>query len=121
MGSQPRSLTFLVPFPTFTKQQIKMAASAFVSNGTEKKTSAMMVWTPVNNKFFETFSFLPPLSDEEVSKQVEYMVRKGYAPCIEFAMPDVAFTTSHLSPAVASDIDSSSYAGYYDNRYWTMW
>jgi len=96
-------------------------ASAFVSNGTEQKTSAMMVWTPVNNKFFETFSFLPPMSDADISKQVEYMVRKSYTPCIEFAMPENAFTTSHLSPEMNSGIDSRTYAGYYDNRYWTMW
>merc|ERR1711920_463684 len=47
--------------PLKAASPLNKAASAFVSNGTEKKTSAMMVWTPVNNKFFETFSFLPPL------------------------------------------------------------
>eukprot|EP01024_Parvocaulis_polyphysoides_P049874 TRINITY_DN48556_c0_g1_i2.p3 TRINITY_DN48556_c0_g1~~TRINITY_DN48556_c0_g1_i2.p3 ORF type:complete len:108 (+),score=17.04 TRINITY_DN48556_c0_g1_i2:3-326(+) len=25
----------------------------------------MMVWQPFNNKFFETFSFLPPLTDDK--------------------------------------------------------
>merc|ERR1712083_861843 len=67
-------------------------ASAFVSNGTEQKTSAMLVWTPVNNKFFETFSFLPPLSYQEISGQIAYMTRKGFTPCIEFAMTEEAYT-----------------------------
>lgn len=35
------------------------------------------VWTPIDNKFFETFSFLPPLSDEEIAKQVDYIVNNG--------------------------------------------
>lgn len=96
-------------------------ASAFVSNGTEKKTSAMLVWTPVNNKFFETFSFLPPLDYNDINKQISYMTRKGFTPCIEFAMPECAFTTSHLAPAVNAGIDSRAFSGYYDNRYWTMW
>ena len=33
---------------------------------------------------FETFSFLPPLSDAEISKQVQYLLNNGWTPCIEF-------------------------------------
>ncbi|KAG2437316.1 hypothetical protein HXX76_005973 [Chlamydomonas incerta] len=29
------------------------------------QANQMMVWTPVNNKMFETFSYLPPLTDED--------------------------------------------------------
>jgi ribulose-bisphosphate carboxylase small chain len=38
----------------------------------------MKVWTPVNNKFFETLSFLPPLSDAEIVKQIGYIVAKDW-------------------------------------------
>merc|ERR1740138_80214 len=77
----------------------------------------MMVWTPVDNKYFETFSYLPPLTDAEIAKQVDYLVRNGATPCIEFAEPEHAFTLTHGF----SGIDTDASAGYYDNRYWTMW
>mmetsp|Transcript_22840 Transcript_22840/g.27616 ORF Transcript_22840/g.27616 Transcript_22840/m.27616 type:complete len:196 (+) Transcript_22840:87-674(+) len=93
----------------------KTESSKFVSNGFN--TSAMMVWTPNNNKFFETFSYLPPLSDEDIAKQVAFMVSKGYTPCLEFAEEEVALTVDHGT----SQLDSRTFAGYYDNRYWTMW
>ena len=48
-----------------------------VSNG-GTTTAQFKVWTPLNNRFFETLSFLPPLSDAEVAKQIEYIVGKGW-------------------------------------------
>ncbi len=39
--------------------------------------SRPQVWTPINNKFFETFSYLPPLGDDEIAKQVDYIVNNG--------------------------------------------
>ena len=35
------------------------------------------MWTPLDNKYFETFSYLPPLSDDEIAKQVDYIVNNG--------------------------------------------
>jgi ribulose-bisphosphate carboxylase small chain len=68
-----------------------------------------------SRRFFETFSYLPPLTDSEISRQVDYLVQKGYTPCIEFEDAATAYVTR------SSGIDSSAAAGYYDNRYWTMW
>lgn len=46
------------------------------------------MWTPINNKFFETFSFLPPLSDDEIAKQVDYIVNNGELHCtVEALLP----------------------------------
>merc|ERR1711966_340962 len=95
----------------------KAANPMAVSNG--YTTSAMMVWTPNNNKFFETMSYLPPLSPQEIAKQIDYIVACGWTPCLEFASPETAFTMSHDSGF--SQIVSSATAGYYDNRYWAMW
>ena len=72
--------------------------------------------TPTNNKFFETFSFLPPLSNDEISKQVAYIVNNGWTPCLEFAEPEQAYVSSENS--IRYGPVSS---GYQDNRYWTMW
>jgi ribulose bisphosphate carboxylase small subunit len=72
--------------------------------------------TPTNNKFFETFSFLPPLSNDEITKQVNYIVGNGWTPCLEFAEPEQAYVSSHNSERFGP-VSS----GYQDNRYWTMW
>jgi ribulose-bisphosphate carboxylase small chain len=47
---------------------------------------------------FETFSFLPPLSDAQILKQVQYILDQGYIPAIEFS--EESEPTQH---------------------YWTMW
>jgi len=91
------------------------AKMAGVSNGS--KVSMMNVWQPNNNKFFETLSFLPPLSSQDIAKQIQYIVGKGWTPCLEFASPDTAYTVDH-GP---NNIVSSASCGYYDNRYWSMW
>jgi ribulose-bisphosphate carboxylase small chain len=85
-----------------------------VSNGAV--TKAMQVWTPINNKFFETFSYLPPLTDDEIAKQVDYIVNNGFVPTLEFAQPEEAY---------AQNINNKNFGNgepnYADNRYWTMW
>ena len=56
-------------------------------------------------------SYLPPLSDEDIAKQVVYLVNQGWSPCIEFASQEEADTNQlfFAGPAL------------YENRYWTMW
>ena len=56
-------------------------------------------------------SYLPDLSDEEISKQVDYLVGNGWSPLIEFASQEEADTNQlfFAGPAL------------YENRYWTMW
>jgi ribulose-bisphosphate carboxylase small chain len=34
---------------------------------------------------FETFSYLPPLSDDQISRQVQYILDQGYIPAVEFS------------------------------------
>ncbi len=47
---------------------------------------------------YETFSYLPPLSDAQIAKQVQYILDQGYIPAIEFS--EVSEPTQH---------------------YWTLW
>jgi ribulose-bisphosphate carboxylase small chain len=69
----------------------------------------LQVWNPYGNPKFETLSYLPPLSDEQIAKQVEFMIRQNLIPCLEF---DKKGTVSR---------DNFQGSGYYDGRYWTMW
>ncbi|EFJ43324.1 ribulose-bisphosphate carboxylase small subunit [Volvox carteri f. nagariensis] len=83
---------------------------------TPAQANKMMVWTPVNNKMFETFSYLPPLTDEQIAAQVDYIVANGWIPCLEFAEADKAYV-SNESTVRFGPVSCL----YYDNRYWTMW
>lgn len=66
-------------------------------------------------RFFETFSYLPPLTDDQISKQVDYIIRQGWIPCLEFS--------AGASDAYIKDISNIRFSGktpcgpgYYDNR-----
>merc|ERR1712178_339548 len=72
----------------------KAAAPEFtVSNGTTT-TAVFKVWTPVN-----------------------YIIAKGWNPCIEFSEPENALTLTHGNDGIIS----SATCGYSSNRYWPMW
>jgi len=43
---------------------------------------------------FETFSYLPPLSDDQIARQVDYIVNNGWTPCLEFSEPENAYVKS---------------------------
>ncbi|MBK5937398.1 MAG: ribulose bisphosphate carboxylase small subunit [Halorhodospira halophila] len=44
-----------------------------------------------NSRRFETFSYLPEMSDADVRKQVQYIVDQGWNPAIEHTEPENAF------------------------------
>lgn len=45
---------------------------------------------PASRKF-ETFSYLPAMSTEQIRAQVEYIVKKGWNPAVEHSEPENAF------------------------------
>ncbi|KAF8765844.1 hypothetical protein HU200_008358 [Digitaria exilis] len=81
--------------------------SGFVSNG--GRIRCMQVWPTDNNKKFETLSYLPPLTTDELLKQVDYLIRSNWIPCLEFSSVGFVYRENSNSP------------GYYDGRYWTLW
>ena len=64
----------------------------------------------------ETFSFLP-LSDADLTKQVQYLLNNGWTPCLNSRTRP----TPTLTTTAGLVLDSSVNANYYDNRYWVMW
>ncbi|VAI30891.1 unnamed protein product [Triticum turgidum subsp. durum] len=83
------------------------ASLGSVSNG--GRIRCMQVWPIEGIKKFETLSYLPPLSTEALLKQVDYLIRSKWVPCLEFSKVGFIFREHNASP------------GYYDGRYWTMW
>ena len=68
-------------------------------------------------RYFETLSFLPPLTEPQIAKQVDYIVGNSWVPCLEFQEADGAYV-ANINNTRFHDNGS---CGYYDNRYWTMW
>ncbi|KAJ4909870.1 hypothetical protein Rs2_04491 [Raphanus sativus] len=68
------------------------------------------VWPPVGKKKFETLSYLPDFTDVEIAKEVDYLIRNKWIPCIEFELEHGFVYREH-----------GNIPGYYDGRYWTMW
>ncbi|XP_061348694.1 ribulose bisphosphate carboxylase small subunit, chloroplastic 1-like isoform X1 [Gastrolobium bilobum] len=99
-------LKSMAGFPVTRKTNNDITSIA--SNG--GRVQCMQVWPPINKKKFETLSYLPPLSPESLAKEVEYLLRKGWIPCLEFELEHgFVYRENNRSP------------GYYDGRYWTMW
>jgi ribulose-bisphosphate carboxylase small chain len=46
---------------------------------------------------FETFSYLPPLSDDQIARQVDYIVNNNWTPCLEFSEPENAYVQSNTT------------------------
>ncbi|KAL5553170.1 hypothetical protein UlMin_040571 [Ulmus minor] len=82
--------------------------TSIASNG--GRVQCMQVWPPRGLKKFETLSYLPDLTETQLLKEIDYLLVKGWVPCLEFEVgPAFVYRENHRSP------------GYYDGRYWTMW
>ncbi|MCE7766471.1 hypothetical protein GQL56_27950 [Pseudomonas putida] len=93
-------------FPVSRKQNLDITSIA--SNG--GRVQCMQVWPPINMKKYETLSYLPDLSQEQLLSEIEYLLKNGWVPCLEFETEKgFVYREHHKSP------------GYYDGRYWTMW
>ncbi|KMT18551.1 hypothetical protein BVRB_2g026850 [Beta vulgaris subsp. vulgaris] len=94
-----------VAFPVTKKND---DITSLASNG--GRVQCMQVWPPLGLKKFETLSYLPPLTTEQLLAEVNYLLVKGWIPCLEFEVKDgFVYREHNKSP------------GYYDGRYWTMW
>ncbi|KAI6674203.1 hypothetical protein NL676_002109 [Syzygium grande] len=112
--ASPAQVSMVAPFtglksvPAFPATRKSDDITSFASNG--GRVQCMQVWPPVGKKKFETLSYLPPLSREELLKEIEYLLRMNWVPCLEFELEKgFVYRKYHKSP------------GYYDGRYWTMW
>ncbi|KAG5247545.1 hypothetical protein OIU76_029767 [Salix suchowensis] len=93
-------------FPVSTRKANDITSIA--SNG--GRVQCMQVWPPTGLKKFETLSYLPDLTTEQLAKEIEYLLRSKWVPCLEFELEKGWVYREHArSP------------GYYDGRYWTMW
>ncbi|KAJ4825679.1 Ribulose bisphosphate carboxylase small chain 3, chloroplastic [Turnera subulata] len=94
---------FTSAFPVTLK-----TSKSLPTNGS--KIRCMQVWPPYGKKKYETLSYLPDLDETQLASEIEYLIRNGWIPCLEFeTQHGFVYRENHRSP------------GYYDGRYWTMW
>ena len=110
---QVQVMSFVVQKPGQTAASSSTSYWAMAGTTGEKD---MKVWTPIDNQKFETFSYLPPLSDGDIAKQVDFIIRNGLSPCLEFSSKETSTVSNDNTVRF-----TGTAAGYYDNRYWTMW
>ena len=61
---------------------------------------------------FETLSFLPPLDEEAIAKQIDYIIRNNWTPCLEFSEAKFAYVASDST----NHVNGPNYCNYFDNR-----
>ncbi|XVF71640.1 hypothetical protein PTKIN_Ptkin12aG0055300 [Pterospermum kingtungense] len=82
--------------------------TSLASNG--GRVQCMKVWPPLGLIKFETLSYLPDLKPEELAREVDYLLRSKWVPCLEFELEHASVYRKY-----------SNVPTYYDGRYWTMW
>merc|ERR1719236_176143 len=70
---------------------------------------SMQAYSPYDGKKYETLSYLPPMDNTQIEKQIRYMIANGWAPALEFSDDGDVYLNTRMGP------------GYYDNRYWSMY
>lgn len=100
----------------------------------------MQVWPTQGKKKFETLSYLPDLTREQLASEIDYLIRSKWIPCVEFEL-EVLFSINHIIYTYMWTIlkiylqfimsiymqhgfvyrENHRSPGYYDGRYWTMW
>ncbi|KAM7278778.1 hypothetical protein ACFE04_005912 [Oxalis oulophora] len=114
INGSPAQATMVAPFSglrstsSFPVTKKTTDITSVATNG--GRVQCMQVWPPLGLKKFETLSYLPQLTREQLAKEVDYLLKNKWIPCLEFDCG---------SGFISRDYHSSP--GYYDGRYWTMW
>merc|ERR1712003_177410 len=90
-------------------QEPAIAMAAVQPTQALRAAGQMQAYSPFNAKKYETLSYLPELSDADIAKQIEYMIKNKWTPCLEVAADGDIYLNTRMGP------------GYYDNRYWSMY
>jgi len=69
----------------------------------------IQAYSPFNGKKYETLSYLPQLSNEAIKKQIDFMIKNRWTPCLEINDDGDIYLNTAMGPT------------YYDNRYWSMY
>jgi ribulose-bisphosphate carboxylase small chain len=71
--------------------------------------ASMQAYSPFDGEKYETLSYLPALSNNEIKGQINYMIKNQWTPCLEMSGDGTIYLNTRMGP------------GYYDNRYWSLY
>merc|ERR1712113_16974 len=69
----------------------------------------IQAYSPFNNKKYETLSYLPQLSNDAIKKQIDFIIKNHWTPCLEMSDDGDIYQNTEMGP------------NYYDNRYWSLY
>merc|ERR1712007_236139 len=105
MGGFALAALLSLPSARYTEESaIGMAATPNLA-----KQGAMQAYSPFNGKKYETLSYLPQLQNDDIRKQIEFMIRNRWTPCLEISGDGDIYLNTAMGP------------NYYDNRYWSLY
>merc|ERR1719420_288500 len=94
-----------LPSARYTEaSEIAMAATPSLA-----KQGAMQAYSPFNGKKYETLSYLPQLQNDDIRKQITFMIKNHWTPCLEVSDDGDIYLNTAMGP------------NYYDNRYWSLY
>jgi ribulose-bisphosphate carboxylase small chain len=112
--TQPAQAQFLQPLARMQPQIAVDATTQRLSlKGTPEanleRLAQIQAYSPFNGKKYETLSYLPPLTNEDIAKQITFMIKNHWTPCLEVSDDGDIYLNTAMGP------------NYYDNRYWSLY
>jgi len=101
--------TNLAAMPTSLRGPLAAAPSPTQSASCGSLKFSIQAYSPFDGKKYETLSYLPQISNQDIEKQISYMIRNSWTPGLEFSQDGDVYLNTRMGP------------GYYDNRYWSMY
>ncbi|CAI0451077.1 unnamed protein product [Linum tenue] len=88
--------------------------TSITSNG--GRVQCMKVWPPLGLKKYETLSYLPPLTEEQLGKEVDYLLRSGWVPCLEFEL-EVRSPVFQIRVVLCYNVRTETWVSIYAARF----
>merc|ERR1712224_532185 len=65
-------------------------------------SKSMQAYSPYNGKKYETLSYLPQLSNDDIRKQIDYMIRNSWTPSLEFSDDGDVYLNTRMGPSITT-------------------
>merc|ERR1719387_2431227 len=107
--TQPVQGQFLQPLAKMQSPMNAHTATLGVPGADLQSIAQIQAYSPFNGKKYETLSYLPPLTNEDIAKQITFMIKNHWTPCLEVSDDGDIYLNTAMGP------------NYYDNRYWSLY
>merc|ERR1712151_50257 len=106
--TQPAQRQFLQPLAKAHAATLTPSMQG-VPEANLQSVAQIQAYSPFNGKKYETLSYLPPLTNDDIAKQITFMIKNHWTPCLEVSDDGDIYLNTAMGPT------------YYDNRYWSLY